>query len=69
MRSGKIVTVAIATAVLIGAWQAQAAPWSGAAKLEAAAKAATVMETVACNGRWERCRPGWHWWRGACVPC
>jgi hypothetical protein len=69
MRSGIVVTVAIATAVLIAAWQAQAAPWTGAAKLEAAAKAATVVETVACNGRWGKCPPASHWWRGACVPC
>jgi hypothetical protein len=28
-----------------------------------------VVENVACNGRWERCPPGAHWWRGACRPC
>jgi hypothetical protein len=28
-----------------------------------------VAENVACNGRWERCPPGAHWWRGACRPC
>ena len=32
------------------AWQADAAPWSGAAKLGAAAKTATQVEVVACNG-------------------
>jgi hypothetical protein len=32
-------------------------------------KTATVVENVACNGRWGKCPPASHWWRGACVPC
>jgi hypothetical protein len=60
------------TAILFGgalAWQAEAAPWSGAAKLGAAAKIASPVEVVACNGRWGRCPPGRFWARGACRIC
>jgi hypothetical protein len=69
MRNCIVMSITAATAILFAAWQAQAAPWSGAAKLGAAAKTAVVVENVACNGRWERCPPGAHWWRGACRPC
>jgi hypothetical protein len=58
-----------AAAVAFAAWQAQAAPTSGAAKLEEAAKTTVVVETVACNGRWGRCPPGTFWRWGACRPC
>jgi hypothetical protein len=69
MRSCTIVTLSAAAAILFAAWQAQAAPWSGAAKLEAAVKTATVVENVACNGRWRKCPPGSFWRAGACRPC
>jgi hypothetical protein len=69
MRNGMIATITAATVTVLAAWQTQAAPWGGAAKLAAAAKATVVVENVACNGRWERCPPGSHWWRGACRPC
>jgi hypothetical protein len=50
-----LMTLVTTTAILFGgalAWQADAAPWSGAAKLGAAAKTATQVEVVACNGTW-----------------
>jgi hypothetical protein len=50
-------------------WHAEAAPWSGAAKIGAAAKDASVVESVGCDGRWHRCRPGWFWAHGRCRPC
>jgi len=69
MRSWMIVPLTAAAAISFAALQVQAAPWGGAANLADAAKATVVVENVACNGRWERCPPGSHWWRGACRPC
>lgn len=67
-----LMTLVATSAILFGgalAWQADAAPWSGAAKLATAAKAGSQVEVVACNGRWGRCPPGKFWARGACRWC
>ena len=72
MHNRTVVTLMAATAVVFAAAlarEAQAAPWSGAAKLAAAATTGGVVEAVACNGRQGRCPPGSFWRAGACRPC
>jgi hypothetical protein len=67
-----LMTLVATTAILFAgalAWQADAASWSGAAKLGAAAKTGTQVEVVACNGTWGRCRPGKFWTRYGCRWC
>ena len=67
-----LMTLVATSAILFGgalAWQASAAPWSGAAKLATAAKTGSQVEVVACNGRWARCPPGKFWARGRCHWC
>jgi hypothetical protein len=71
----KIVVTAATVILFAGAiaWEANAAPWSGAAKFSTAAKTVNPVEVIACNGRWGRCAPGSYWGCGPrgcwCRPC
>jgi uncharacterized membrane protein len=61
-------SIAVATAVLFLGGQADAATWSRAAAVAAAAKATEQTQTVGCR-RPGRCPFGW-WWNGwRCRPC
>jgi hypothetical protein len=66
----RLMMTSIAAAILfVGAgWTAEAATWSQAAALAAAAKATEQVETVGCRSR-GRCPFRWFWNGRRCVPC
>ena len=71
-----VVTLTAATAIMFAgalAWQADAAPWRGAATVGTAVESVNPVEEVACNGRWAKCPPGRFWGCGPrgcwCRPC
>jgi hypothetical protein len=70
-----VVTLTAATVIVCAgalAWQADAAPWRGAATVGIAVESVNPVEEVACRG-WGRCPPGRYWGCGArgcwCRPC
>ena len=68
MRRLMMTVVGAAAILFVGGWQAEAATWSRAAAVAAAAQATEQIQTVGCD-RPGRCPFRWYWNGWRCRPC